>query len=140
MWAWRGACLVLTRNRHTDAIRTFLQARDVQLVAHCITQRARSVRAACVRRACRVHAACAQRARSSTHTDATRASSQAHGAPPELEIVHVKKGEAKGTQLREGLQEGEVALLVDDSIAELAHPTVALRPDVHRVLFVRAVL
>jgi hypothetical protein len=70
----------------------------------------------------------------------TWASSQAHGAPPELEIVHVKKGEAKGTQLREGLREGELALLVDDSIAELAHPSVALRPDVHRVLFVRAVL
>ena len=27
MWAWRGVCLVLTRNRHTDAIRSFLQAR-----------------------------------------------------------------------------------------------------------------
>ena len=51
-----------------------------------------------------------------------------------------KKGEAKGTQLREGLRDGELALLVDDSVAELAHPTVALRTDVHRVLFVRAVL
>ncbi len=90
-----------------------------------------------MQRACGVRAAYAQH---HAHTNATRASSQAHGAPPELEIVHVKKGEAKGTQLREGLQEGEVALLVDDSIAELAHPTVALRPDVHRVLFVRAVL
>ena len=29
MWAWRGVCLVLTRNRHTDAIRSFLQARHV---------------------------------------------------------------------------------------------------------------
>ena len=34
----------------------------------------------------------------------------------------------------------QVALLVDDSIAELVHPTVALSPDVHRVLFVRALL
>ncbi len=54
--------------------------------------------------------------------------------------MHVKKGEAKGTQLREGLRDGELALLVDDSVTELAHPTVALRTDVHRVLFVRAVL
>ncbi|EOD11347.1 hypothetical protein EMIHUDRAFT_214676 [Emiliania huxleyi CCMP1516] len=47
-----------------------------------------------------------------------------HGAPPGIEVRHVKKGEAKGAALREGLRPGDTALLVDDSIAELVHPSV----------------
>jgi hypothetical protein len=89
LWAWRGACLILTRNSHTEAIRAFLAA---------------------------------------------------HGAPPELEIRHVQKGEPKGAALRAGLRAGEAALLVDDSITELVHPSAAEAPEVHRVLFVRALL
>jgi hypothetical protein len=65
-----------------------------------------------------------------------------HGAPPGIEVRHVKKGEAKGAALREGLRPGDTALLVDDSIAELVHPSVtgdcgAEAGEVHRVLFVR---
>ena len=51
-------------------------------------------------------------------------------------------GGAKGAALREGLRPGDTALLVDDSIAELVHPSVtgdcgAEAGEVHRVLFVR---
>jgi len=89
LWERRGACLILTRNGHTAAIRAFLAA---------------------------------------------------HGAPPDVEIRHAKKGQPKGELLREGMREGDVALLVDDSIAELVHPSAAEHPAVHRVLFVRGLL
>ena len=89
LWERRGACLILTRNGHTNAIRDFLAA---------------------------------------------------HGAPPDVEIRHAKKGQPKGELCREGLCEGDVALLVDDSIAELVHPSAAEHPAVHRVLFVRGLL
>ena len=75
-----------------------------------------------------------------SHTEAIRAFLAAHGAPPELEIRHVQKGEPKGAALRAGLRVGEAALLVDDSITELVHPSAAEAPEVHRVLFVRALL
>ena len=74
------------------------------------------------------------------HAAAIRDFLDAHGAPPGLEIRHAAKGQPKGDLLRLGLREEEVALLVDDSIAELVHPSVAEHPAVHRVLFVRALL
>ena len=74
------------------------------------------------------------------HTDAIRAFLAAHGAPPELEVRHVPRGQPKGEALRRGLAEGAAALLVDDSIAELIHPSVADAPNVHRVLFVRVIM
>ena len=89
MWERRGACIILTRNSHTEAIRAFLHA---------------------------------------------------HGAPPEIQICHVKKGVPKGGALRAGMRADELAILVDDSIAELTHPSVADAPTVYRVLFVRALL
>ena len=74
------------------------------------------------------------------HTAQIRAFLAAHGAPPELPVVHVPKGESKLAAVRRGLRDEELALLVDDSVAELTDAALAAMPTVHRVLFVRTLL
>ena len=103
------------------------------------------------------------------HTQAIRAFLTAHGAPADVPIRTVKKGQSKADYALAGLPEsfcGETAqavkeggdgggdgdgsleeeeeraavLMVDDSIAELVDERVAKDARVHRVLFVRALL
>ena len=78
------------------------------------------------------------------HVDAIRELLARYGAPADVPVLAVPKHISKAAYVRRGLGEageGEGAaavLLVDDSIAELCEPSVADDPNIHRVLFVRA--
>ena len=96
------------------------------------------------------------------HTEAIRAFLDANGAPPAaaLPIRTVRRGQSKADYVLAGLDDEacadshaagddersqhaprpRAAVMVDDSVAELAEARVAADARVHRVLFVRALL
>ena len=82
------------------------------------------------------------------HTAAIRAFLASNGAPEDIPIRTVRKGQSKADFILAGLEaedsggkgEQSVVLFVDDSVAELVDPRLTADPRVHRVLFVRALL
>eukprot|EP00933_Yihiella_yeosuensis_P052295 TRINITY_DN5031_c0_g1_i3.p2 TRINITY_DN5031_c0_g1~~TRINITY_DN5031_c0_g1_i3.p2 ORF type:complete len:282 (-),score=52.24 TRINITY_DN5031_c0_g1_i3:83-928(-) len=62
-----------------------------------------------------------------------------HGAPEDLPIHSLRRPRSKAEHIVPGLKDGDSAIFVDDSIAELMDPLVSVDSRVHRVLFVRAI-
>jgi len=62
-----------------------------------------------------------------------------HGAP-DLVVHSLRRPKSKAEHILPGLQPGDRALFVDDTIAELMDPLVSQSESVHRVLFIRGLL
>jgi hypothetical protein len=73
-----------------------------------------------------------------SHREDINAFLAAHGAPPGVPVHVVNKKMSKADFVCPNGSDAEAILFVDDSIAELVDPQIMCRPNIHRVLFVRA--